>query len=260
MSANAIVLRALALPFSKLSHCVVPGTERALWLSRPVDRVYILGMQKRTMRALGCLALLSAFSGCNDSSDTGESADPVAAACELDWKVANVAPCIAAPTLELPPLIYSSHLNSAGVAECEPYGGFPQPVPADPWSEQSVIADATGDARLCVALKQGVAQEASDDDCTLFEQCTDVSYTESGEKVSIPPLMAWAASDEACSRKYYAEGGYLELRIESDALGCDDANDVTRYQFCPLDCDPNGDASREECKNCRPATSITGTF
>ncbi len=219
-------------------------------------------MRKLPISVLRCVALLGLLSACDSSDKTDLDVDPSRVACELDWKVASVVPCVAAPMLDgTPPLIYSSHIGAKGIPECDPYIGFPQPVPADPWSEQSLIAEAAGDVRLCIAMKHGQADAPSASDCALFEYCFDATYDAVGEKQALPALPGWAASDEACSRSYYADGGYIELRASSDVLGCGtDAEQVERIQMCPLDCDLETGDTREKCKNCRPQTSVSGAF
>lgn len=218
-------------------------------------------MQNPSIGALPCIVALSLFPACADGDKEAldGSASPAQTACEVNWEIESVVPCVAKPTLTEPPLIYSSHLDAAGNPACDPYIGFPQPVPDEPWSEQSVIAEVTGDARLCISMKQGKADAPTDDDCTLFEHCADVVYETEGVRQALPPIPAWAASDEACSRSYYAEGGYIELRASSSALGCAEGGDqIKRIQMCPLDCE-SGD-TRDKCETCVEKTNVTGVF
>jgi hypothetical protein len=216
-------------------------------------------MRKLVWPLLSRLAVLSLLPACAGEEAVPPATDAGSVVCELNWDVKNVAPCVVDPDLTKPPLIYSSHLGESGAPECEASIGFPQPTPADPWSDQTLIAETTGSARLCIAMKQGSADAPTDGDCVLFEHCFDASYEVAGELKVLPALPAWAATDEACSRSYYSEGGYVELRASSDALGCSgEGEQVRRLQMCPLDCQP--DDARSKCARCATKTSVTGAF
>ncbi len=186
-----------------------------------------------------------------------------ACACELSWEVDSVTPCIAAPTLSNPPLIYSSYPDQAdndvasdpggdALPDCDAYVAFPQPVPSEPWATHRFRSTCDGQATLCVALKHGQAEEASEDDCLIMEHCFDVDYQDVGEVVELPPLPAWSGQDGDCNEAYYYEGGYVEFRA-TGGIGCSDRADVRRIQMCPSFCttkSPLTEAEIAECNKC----------
>lgn len=220
------------------------------------------GMRSFPMPALGGVCLLSLVCACSgDASEPLDgSVDNAKVACELDWQVDSVVPCIAAPTLSEPPLIYSSHVNAEGLPSCDPYVGFPQPVPEDAWSSQRLIAETAGTAELCISIKQGKADAPTASDCALFTHCEQVSYPEAGTSLDLPDLPGWSAQDEACARAYYDNGGYVELKVTSSELGCGEGGEqVSRVQMCPNDC-KKGD-TRDKCDPCKfQVTNVTGSF
>ena len=245
-------------------------------MARLTVRGYINAMSTFPLRSLlgaAALCLAAACSAESQNTDLDSSVDNATASCELKWGVDNVVPCIAAPDLlrspPTPALIYSSHLvdakdeNGKAIkqAQCEPYVGFPQPTPKDAWSPQRVRGETAGEGTLCISLKHGQADKPSDADCTLVERCVEVSYDTPGETRELPALEGWSASDADCSNSYYETGGYVELRITSDQLGCSEAgDDVKRIQFCPPGCKTDGSDPRPLCANCRDVPAVSGAF
>jgi hypothetical protein len=216
-------------------------------------------------RVLRCASLISLIAACSDETvENLDGLEPVAEvesarACELDWSIDNVVTCVVPPTVKNPPIIYSSHLK-AGEPTCDPYSKFPQPVPKANWSKQHVIGLTVGEAKVCFSLKQGDFKNPTSDDCVLNKQCFDVEYTKAETELDLPELTPWSATDEACARAYYADGGYVEMRIESDDLGCaQDGDDVERLPLCPPKCDGKDDKTAG-CETCVDRKSVTGAF
>jgi hypothetical protein len=202
------------------------------------------------------LALASACdTGGATGSDLDASTQSASCGCELTWEVDSVVPCIAPPALSNPSLIYSTRPDVKGdgddngdaLPDCDPYVGFPQPVPEQAWSAQRLRSTCGGSARLCVALKHGSSDAPTDDDCVVTEHCFDVDYQTPGEIMELEPLPGWSADDAECSNAYYNDGGYVEFRAAGE-IGCDGRPQVRRVQMCPNYCQP--DSEQPECQQC----------
>src|SRR5689334_1679149 len=113
-----------------------------------------------------------ALAGCSsDSAPSTKMQDDSAAtcACPLDWKVDNLAVCVAKHTAFTPTIVYSSYLSD-GEITCDTAKRFPQPLPEHAWSEQHITSPCTGSGKLWVRARQGDAKAPSVDDCVLAEQ------------------------------------------------------------------------------------------
>lgn len=195
-----------------------------------------------------------ALAGCDsDAKQLDQDASSATACeCELTWEVDSVVPCIAPPSISLPSIIFSSHADEPGgdadsIPDCNAAQDFPQPVPSEPWSKHRIRASCAGSVNLCVALKHGKADSASESDCTVMEHCFETAYDVAGKVLELPALPGWSATDGECSNQFHDEGGYVEFRGEGE-LGCEGKPRVKRVQLCPSECATDPDSS--VCKNC----------
>lgn len=204
------------------------------------------------MRKIGFHVVVCAVAliGCAGDGRTRTQGESVASCdCPLDWAIDNTVLCVSPPTSYSPPVIFASYLSDQGEVACEPTQRFPQPLSSQPWSAQRISSRCAGSGTLTLRVRQGQAKSARADDCVLTEQTFDFDYSQANKALSLPPLAAWSAQDEACSRAFEAEGGYLEFRVESERLGCGEADSKVNYvDICSARC--QGDPGRAGCEAC----------
>jgi hypothetical protein len=185
-------------------------------------------------------------------ADAGDEAADMGCGCGLDWQIDNLALCVVRQTGFTAAAVYTSHLDSAGMPQCDPARAVPQPVPLDPWSAHRIKSACAGSGRLCVALRQGSmdADGGLSSSCTLSEVCTDVDYVTPGSALELPPLAAWSVADADCANSYDEGSGFFEFRLTSDEFSCGAENPtlVSVRPSCPPGCDLEPQAER--CKVC----------
>ena len=89
-------------------------------------------------------------------------------------------------------------------------------------------------------------------DCVMARMCTSAWYPNAGARVTLPPLPAWTASDNACVRRFYNTGGYGEMTVVGVSVECDTVEEqvFNRVNYCPLTCSQNPQAPGcEQCMN-----------
>jgi hypothetical protein len=188
--------------------------------------------------------------GCSDDSKTKSEGESVASCdCPVDWTLDNTALCVAPHTSYSPPVIFSSYLDDGGNVTCPATQRFPQPVSREPWSPQHISSRCTGKGTLTLRVRAGTAKDARADDCILAEQTSEFDYTQRNRTLELPPVPAWSARDEACSRAFEDSGGYVEFRMLSDKLGCGAEDEKVNYiDICLAAC--QDDPMRAGCEAC----------
>lgn len=205
----------------------------------------------KTLRGVGFGAALclATWSGCSDAGKSKSEGESVACSCPVDWAIDNTALCVAPHTSYSPPVIFSSYLDDKNQVTCPATRSFPQPVSSEPWSTQHISSRCSGTGTLTLRIRVGAAKDASDDDCILGEQSFDFEYGQANRPLQLPDLAAFSARDEDCSRAFEERGGYFELRVVSDKLGCGAAEEKVNYvDICLAAC--RDDPTRAGCEAC----------
>jgi hypothetical protein len=201
-------------------------------------------------RSFGWAFALVLLSGCSEDGKTKtQSASVASCDCAIDWAIDNTALCVAPHTSYSPPVIFSSYLDEAGTLVCDKTLRFPQPVPSAAWSAQTISSRCAGKGTLTLRIRPGKAKDASAADCILTEQSVAFDYSQANKQLALPDVAGWSAKDEACSRAFEQEGGYFEFRVESDQLGCGEADEKVNYvDICLATCQE--DPTRAGCEAC----------
>lgn len=195
-----------------------------------------------THRVLCCALVLLALAGCgdDDSIETSEGAARADCPCRLATQIDNLAVCIAPSSAFGPAHVYSTSLRESDRRPvCEPFAS-PQPVPAAAWSKLRVSAPCVGEGQLCVTVRAGRLDATSADDCVLAQRCSSVAYASPNQVAEVAPLAGWLAESSACAVRYEQLGGYIELTLDSQSLGCgmgSGTQRVTRVAVCPPRCE-----------------------
>jgi hypothetical protein len=167
------------------------------------------------------------------------------------WALSNLVPCINNDG----PYIYSSHPDPDHGFACDAVSITPPPAPSAPWTKSTLNIECAGQYQLCYAIKAGKASDPKPADCTVIRTCIDVWYEHAGKTQNLPDLPGWAASDQACAKRFVDSGGYGEMSVKGKSAECDAVDDgkgaafvFRRTSYCPSDCGERPDA--DGCKDC----------
>jgi hypothetical protein len=244
--------------------CAIPDEEVSCWTGLRKHRK--LGICKDGIaRCERTSETTFGWSKCEGQVLPTPGAKKGAAACGCfskgQWKIANTVPC----TIDFGSAKYtvSTVLNGAKVACPSPSGVVPPPVPATPWSSNTLTVDCAGRFKLCYTIKAGKAEAPSAADCTVAKVCTEGDYPKENVETTFPILPAWASTDPVCSRKFDEGGGYGEMTVIGKSVRCDAIDDgagkplvFQRATYCPASC--NDTPTTPECARCQQGGN--GTF
>ena len=171
------------------------------------------------------------------------------------WEIENLSPCF----VELGSEIYavSTFLDARGQAQCPTLspGIAPAPQPGTVFSANHLTVDCAGQFELCFTIKAGDVMAPQASDCVMARMCTSAWYPTPGARVTLPPLPAWTASDNACVRRFYNTGGYGEMTVVGLSSECQRIDDgasnpyaFLRMAYCPVRC--NLTPTTPECMRC----------
>jgi hypothetical protein len=156
------------------------------------------------------------------AADAGDASDEFLCACAQpgSWQLANISPCFWHDGDQI--FMYSSRILESGRLDCGTATiGEPPTPPAPTWSSSSIELSCAGDFEVCWEIRAGVAEDPKPSDCVVVRVCTRFEYSQAGERIALPDLPAWVASDPACVESFDAEGGYglATLQGALDACG-----------------------------------------
>ncbi len=174
------------------------------------------------------------------------------------WQIDNLSPCFISQSQGGPVL---GAISTVMPGNCPPNAGSIDwnnpPVPADPWSTNTVTSDCTGYFKLCFTLKALSSPNApqSASDCTMKQVCTEQYYSVANQPQSFPNLPGWvtqAPAEKSCAQAFVTNGGYAEMSVVGESDECDKVNKVFQtITYCPLKCADPANANDPECVNCQ---------
>ncbi len=90
------------------------------------------------------------------------------------------------------------------------------------------------------------------DGCVIVRVCVETVYSNAGTTQNLPPLPAWAATEQSqrdCAVQFGESGGYGEMSISGVNEYCTEYKDHVfhRLYYCPKTCTDPDAASKPEC-------------
>lgn len=179
------------------------------------------------------------------------------------WKLANLAPCLATFTDQNGTVVNAvSTIPDGDTAKC-PEQNPPTAPPAQAWSTNTLNVDCAGHFKLCLRIKQGDFDKPSANDCVLAEVCAESDYKTANVEQEWPALPGWLGKDPACAKKWSEvpetkSSGYAEMIVKGQSVRCDAIDDgnggdlvFNRVKYCPRICNEAANANLPECVSCQ---------